>query len=218
MKIRVILSDDHPTVLSGVRHELSRAPTIEIVGTATRTDELVALLSQSTCDVLMTDYAMPGGAFIDGLPLLQFLRRTWPGMKVLVLTTIDNPAMLQEIARCGVQGVLSKLDDVDHLIAAVHALYAGATYFSPSTKKKTGTPAAATQPRSPLTPREAEVIRLYTSGMSISEISAQLNRAKQTVSGQKVKAMKKLGIERDADLFQYAYDTGLLASRSERHE
>ncbi|MBN3794121.1 response regulator transcription factor [Burkholderia sp. Ac-20392] len=212
MNIRVVLADDHPTVLSGVRHELGRAPTIEIVGTVPRSDELIALLANTPCDVVITDYAMPGGTFVDGLPLLQYLRRTWPDMKVIVLTTIDNPAMLQEMAKGGVHGVLSKLDDVGHLIAAVHAVHAGATYFSTTVKERTQAPVSAPQSVPSLTPREAEVIRLYTSGLSISEIAARLNRAKQTVSAQKVRAMKKLGIERDADLFQYAYETGLAAA------
>lgn len=212
MNIRVVLADDHPTVLSGVRHELGRAPTIEIVGTAPRSDALIALLSSTPCDVLITDYAMPGGSFVDGLPLLHYLRRTWPDMKVIVLTTIDNPAMLQEMAKGGAHGVLSKLDDVGHLIAAVHAVYAGATYFSPSVRERTQAPTSAPRSVPSLTPREAEVIRLYTSGLSIGEIAARLNRAKQTVSAQKIRAMKKLGIERDADLFQYAYETGLTAA------
>lgn len=212
MNIRVILADDHPTVLSGVRHELGRVPTIEIVATAACTDDLVALLSGTVCDVLITDYAMPGGRVVDGLPLLQHLRRNWPDMKIIVLTTIDNPAMLQEMMKSGANGVLSKLDDVDHLIAATHAVYAGATYYSPSVQTRTATPDLSPRTEQPLTSREAEVIRLYTSGLSINEIAAQLNRAKQTVSAQKVKAMKKLGIERDADLFQYAYETGLTVS------
>ncbi|ODN64293.1 DNA-binding response regulator [Burkholderia cenocepacia] len=197
--------------MSGVRHELGRTPTIEIAGTAARTDDLIALLSRTPCDVLITDYVMPVGTFVDGLPLLQYLLRTWPGMKVIVLTTIDNRAILQEITRSGVHGVLSKLDDVGHLIAAVHAVHASASYFSPSVKARaqtTGAPHAMPA----LTPREAEVIRLYTSGLSIGEIADQLNRAKQTVSTQKVRAMKKLGIERDADLFQYAYETGMTAA------
>jgi two-component system, NarL family, captular synthesis response regulator RcsB len=213
MKIRLILADDHPTVLSGVRYELSRVPTIEIAGTATCTDELVALLSRAACDVLITDYAMPGGDIADGLPLLKYVRRHWPNVRIIVLTTIDNPAMLSEMAKSGAQSVLSKLDDVNHLIAAVHAVHAGATYFSPNVKVRTA-PSLPQVSRSAqaLTSREAEVVRLYVSGLTISEIAAQLNRAKQTVSAQKVKAMKKLGIERDADLFQYAYETGLAAS------
>ncbi|MBU9323274.1 response regulator transcription factor [Burkholderia gladioli] len=212
MKIRVILSDDHPTVLSGVRHELARVPTVEIVGSALGADELLALLERSHCDVLITDYAMPGGAAVDGLPLLRQLRRGWPAMKVVVLTTIDNPALLKEIAKTGVQGLLSKIDEVDHLIAATHAVYAGANYQSPSVREKLAVQASSARAVEVMTTKEAEVIRLYVSGLSISEIAAQLNRAKQTVSAQKGSAMRKLGIERDADLFQYAYETGLVAA------
>ncbi|MBU9197495.1 MULTISPECIES: response regulator transcription factor [Burkholderia] len=212
MKIRVILSDDHPTVLSGVRHELARVPTVEIVGSALGADELLALLERSHCDVLITDYAMPGGAAVDGLPLLRQLRRGWPAMKVVVLTTIDNPALLKEIAKTGVQGLLSKIDEVDHLIAATHAVYAGANYQSPSVREKLAVQASSARTVEAMTTKEAEVIRLYVSGLSISEIAAQLNRAKQTVSAQKGSAMRKLGIERDADLFQYAYETGLVAT------
>ncbi|MGN4151930.1 response regulator transcription factor [Burkholderia gladioli] len=211
MKIRVILSDDHPTVLSGVRHELARVPTVEIVGSALGADELLALLERSHCDVLITDYAMPGGAAVDGLPLLRQLRRGWPAMKVVVLTTIDNPALLREIAKTGVQGLLSKIDEVDHLIAATHAVYAGANYQSPSVREKLAVQASSARAVEAITTKEAEVIRLYVSGLSISEIAAQLNRAKQTVRAQKG-AMRKLGIERDADLFQYAYETGLVAA------
>ncbi|CAG9251432.1 LuxR family transcriptional regulator [Burkholderia diffusa] len=214
MNIRVTLADDHPTVLSGVKHELGRVPTIEIVATATSTDELVALLSGTVCDVVITDYVMPGGRIVDGLPLLQFLRRNWPDMKIVVLTTIDNPAMLQEMIKSGANAVLSKVDDVGHLIAATHAVYAGATYYSPSVLTKTAAPEISSRTAQPLTSREAEVIRLYTSGLSINEIATQLNRSKQTISAQKIKAMKKLGIERDAELFQYAYETGLVVSGS----
>jgi two-component system capsular synthesis response regulator RcsB len=133
-------------------------------------------------------------------------------MKVVVLTTIDNPALLKEIAKTGVQGLLSKIDEVDHLIAATHAVYAGANYQSPSVREKLAVQASSARTVEAMTTKEAEVIRLYVSGLSISEIAAQLNRAKQTVSAQKGSAMRKLGIERDADLFQYAYETGLVAT------
>jgi two-component system capsular synthesis response regulator RcsB len=57
-----------------------------------------------------------------------------------------------------------------------------------------------------------EVVRLYVSGASINEIAEQLNRSKQTISTQKTSAMRKLGIERDADLFRFAYETGIAAA------
>ena len=64
----------------------------------------------------------------------------------------------------------------------------------------------------PLTRREMEVVRLFVSGLSIGDIAQRLNRGKQTISTQKIMAMRKLGIEREADLFRYAIEMGLISS------
>jgi len=61
-----------------------------------------------------------------------------------------------------------------------------------------------------LSKRELEVVRLFVSGMTIKEISEQLNRSIKTISTQKNTAMRKLGIDRDSELFQYAQSNGLL--------
>ena len=63
-----------------------------------------------------------------------------------------------------------------------------------------------------LTKREFESVRLYVSGLTVNEIAGRLHRSKQTISSQKTSAMKKLGIVREADLFKYAMETGLLTS------
>ncbi|WP_186149466.1 response regulator transcription factor [Burkholderia gladioli] len=208
MKIRLILADDHPTVLSGMQHEIGRAPTLEIVGLAASAGKLIALLDATVCDVLITDYMMPGGGFPDGFPLLLHLRRNWPDLKIVVFTTVDNPGMLREIVGIDVQSVLSKLDAADHLISAAHSVYAGARYYSPSVRGALRAPREQ-RVANTLSSREFEVIRLYVAGNTIGEIALRLNRAKQTVSAQKVSAMKKLGIERDAELFHYAFEIGL---------
>ncbi|SIO72572.1 two component transcriptional regulator, LuxR family [Burkholderia sp. GAS332] len=208
MKIRLALADDHPALLAGIKHELDRFPTLDVIGTARNSSEIIELLSRGTCDVLVTDYAMPGGDYGDGMALLAFLRRRYPDLKIIVFTTIDNPAMSLQISKLGIQSVLNKVDEVGDLITAIHAAYAGATYI-PS-RVRAQTPVSAGGPSGELTSREAEVVRLYVSGMSINAIATQLHRSKQTISTQKVNAMRKLGIERDAELFRYAFESGLV--------
>lgn len=129
-----------------------------------------------------------------------------------MFTVIANAALAGELLNLGVCSVLSKVDDVNHLISAFHAVQTGARYVSPSLEalSNTGASQASTGGTPELTTREAEVIRLYVSGMSIDEIAAQLHRTKQTVSTQKKSAMRKFGIERDAQLFLCAYETGLV--------
>ncbi|MBC8726687.1 response regulator transcription factor, partial [Paraburkholderia sp. 31.1] len=153
------------------------------------------------------------GEYGDGMAMLSFLKRRYPDLKIIVFTTIDNFAIASKMGKIGIQSVLNKSKDVDYLITAIHAVHAGATYFSPTSREQPGRvgPTQAIPPRN-LSGREAEVVRLYVSGVTINEIAAQLNRTKQTVSAQKRAAMRKLGIERDADLFRFAYESGFSAS------
>ncbi|MGU3412580.1 response regulator [Enterobacteriaceae bacterium C23F] len=214
MKIRIILADDHPALLAGLTHELAKLPTLEIVGTAEDSDSLVELINTTEADVLVTDYVMPGGKYGDGMGLLAYIRRARPKLKTLVFTTLDNPALTQELAKLGVNGVLGKTQHTSQLISAIHAIYAGSNYF-PTHDLTTGHSGISQNPseKVTLTKREMEVLRLYISGMSVNEIASQLNRTKQTISSQKAAAMRKLGITRDADLFRYAFESGMSAGQ-----
>lgn len=209
MKIHLLLADDHPALLSGIKHELDSIPSIAIQGVARNSGQLVELLNSKTCDVLVTDYAMPGGTHGDGITFISYLRRHFPELKIVVFTTLDNPGIVQELSKLGVHSVLSKAHETTQLVSAIHAVYAGARYFP---NESISAPGATTRPRSSvpdLTKRELEVVRLYVSGLSVNEIAAQLSRSKQTISSQKASAMRKLGIEREADLFRFAFETGI---------
>jgi len=211
VKIRIIIADDHPVLLSGVRHELAGVPTLNILGCARNSSEIIDLLSQGVCDILITDYIMPGGEFGDGMGMLSFLRRRYPDLKIIVFTTVENGAIIGEMLRMGVHSVLSKVEDIGHLISAIHAVYAGATYLSPSVRANAALNHDSSQQQSggwpKLSRRELEVVRLYVSGHSITDIASQLNRTKQTVSSQKSSAMRKLGVKSDADLFRFVFES-----------
>nr|WP_230945174.1 response regulator transcription factor [Burkholderia territorii] len=204
------MADDHPLLLAGLAHELARAGTIRLVGTARNSTELVALLETDPCDVVVSDYAMPGGEFGDGIALFSFIRRRFPAIRLVVLTMLDNPGVIRTLLANDISCILSKSDATDHLIAAIYAVLANGRYFSPTTAAiiQTITPAGALT--HDLSPRETEVVRLYASGMTINEIAERLHRSKQTVSTQKSSAMRKLGITRDPDLVKYAVEAGLV--------
>jgi two-component system capsular synthesis response regulator RcsB len=163
------------------------------------------------CDILVTDYAMPGGKFGDGMSLISFLRRRHPSVDIIVFTMLNNPAIVREMSAIGVKAVLSKMDDLRHLVSAIVAVGGGAAYLSPHTllRGERSTGARANHGAPALTRREEDVLRLYVAGQSINEIAKQLHRSKQTISAQKMSAMRKIGIERDADLFRFAYEMGM---------
>lgn len=215
--IRLLIADDHPALLLGLQSAITNISSFQLVGTARSSTELVAHLDKYPCDVLVTDYAMPGGEYGDGISMITFIKRRYPDLRVVVVTMMDNPAILSALAAEHVGCIVSKSDDPSHIVPAVHAAFAGGNYYSPTARAILETAKSAhNEPDGPraLTRREAEVIRLYVSGLLIGEIAERLHRSKQTVSTQKNSAMRKLGIVRDADLFKYAIETGLVTSAS----
>ena len=212
--IRVVVADDHPVIRMGVEAAIDSITQLRRVGSAADSTQLVALLSANPCDVLVTDYAMPGGAYGDGLVLLTFLQSKFPSLRIIVMTAIDKPVLIRSLLGCGIDTILSKADDLSHLRAAIQAAHIGRRYFSPSIAnviKQMPTLAGPAR----LSQRETEVIAMYVGGTTINAIAEKLQRSKQTISTQKVSAMRKLGIETDADLFKYAIELGLTRAPSE---
>ncbi|MBE1161030.1 response regulator transcription factor [Dyella sp. 7MK23] len=214
MNIRVAVADDHPTMLAGMGLLLSRAAGITVVGMVTDSTQLVDLLGKSACDVVVTDFSMPGGRYGDGLALLRFLKRRFPHIKLVVFTGIENSEVIKGIMDVGASGVVSKADDLGQVETAIRMAQLGGRYLSPLKNSQLAAPAPAapgnTEQAVKLSKREAEVLRMYAEGLTISEIGARAGRSNKTISAQKVAAMKKLGLKHDADIFRYAQAKGLV--------
>ncbi|EIF30042.1 response regulator containing a CheY-like receiver domain and an HTH DNA-binding domain [Burkholderia sp. Ch1-1] len=211
--IKVVIADDHPTVLGGLVHALEPVSTIQIVATCQNSTELIAALQKQTCDVVISDYAMPSGEYGDGLVLFEYLRRHFPKVGIIALTVMDSPAVIRALISAGVTSILSKSDATGHIITAIHSSYAGGSYLSPTIEQVVNN-SETTGDQQPLSPRELEVARLFASGLSMTDIARRLNRSKQTVSTQKTTAMRKLGVANDVELIRYAIESGLIASPS----
>ena len=111
----------------------------------------------------------------------------------------------------GVAALLSKSDRLDDIASAVRAIKAGETYMSASVVRLLGLAAGSVREGGllALTEKEIEVLRLFVSGSTISEIAAKRERSVKTISHQKMSAMHKLGIRNDPELYNYAHEHGL---------
>ncbi|TDN67885.1 response regulator [Paraburkholderia sp. BL10I2N1] len=210
---RVVVADDHPVILFGAENALLKFPDIQVVARARQSTELIRILHSVSCDVLITDLAMPGGQFGDGLPLIGYLRRNFPTLPIVVLTMLENAALLKRLSELGVESVVNKSDDLGHIGFAVQHVSRKQEYMSPSVRASLESlriNASGKTTEVMLSRRELEVVRLFVSGMTIKEISEQLSRSIKTISTQKNTAMRKLSIERDSELFQYAQSNGLM--------
>jgi len=211
MVFHIVLADDHPIVSSGVRALLEQSPGLRVVAEATSPDELLRVLDSTACQLVVTDFNMPGEQAADGLSLLQLIGRRWPDLPIVVLTQLANPGVLNNIARLGnVRGVVSKSDAMKELPTAVTAATAGRSYLSSAVRKQIeSAQGESADSTTTLSKREAEVMRLFALGHTVSEIARQLNRSVKTVSSQKVEAMRKLGVKSDLEFYAYAREHGL---------
>ncbi|WP_440093034.1 response regulator [Pseudomonas syringae] len=211
--LHVIVADDHPIFLIGLRVVLEQDDLAHVVAEAGNPDALLQALASHACDVLVTDFMMPVERQNDGLRLLQRVRRDFPVLPVIVVTTLSNAGLFQSMLDLGVRGLLSKASLAGELPAAVKGALRGEVFVADSVRRvlrearQYGPDALLAAEH--LSPRELEVLRLLSAGHTVGQIAAQLNRSKQTVSAQKVGAMRKLGLANDAALFIYLQESGM---------
>lgn len=215
--VQLVIADDHPGVVAAVRRLVSGVDGFEVVGEASNADELLAVLGRVRCDLVITDYAMPGSRYGDGILLLEFLVRRHPDLRVMVLTMLETRALMSNILRAGIKVIVSKSDEPQHILEGMHAAAGGRIYLSPMLNAKllcrNGEPQAVhDDPVAKLGKRELEVLRMYVTGKTVSEIALQLNRSVKTISSQKQTAMRKLELGTEAALFDFAVRHGLLGS------
>lgn len=200
---RIVIADDHPFIRLSVESALSKSPFFRVVGSVSNSSDLVAMLDAEQCDVLITDYAMPGGAHGDGMVLIAFLTARYPELRVIVFSGVDKPFLVQALTAQGIKQILSKADKITSLAPSVHAAMARRKYYSPTIINILTALEVAGAGR-PLSSKELSVIEQIMKGMTVKEIAACVGKRKQTVSAQKMRAYEKLGIRSDADLFKYA--------------
>jgi two-component system invasion response regulator UvrY len=206
--IRVLLGDDHRIVREGVKQVLADAPDIEVCAEATNGQEVLVAVQAAQgslgLDVVLLDIAMPGR---DGLEVLQELRKAWPRLPVLMLSTYPEKQYAVRCIKLGAAGYLNKSADPDDMVAAVRKVAGGGVFVTAITAEAlasaVGGAGAKTGPEA-LSHREHQVFRLLTSGHSVSEIGAQLHLAPNTVSTYRARILEKTGTKNDVELTLYA--------------
>lgn len=207
-KLTLVLVDDHPIVLSGLKKTLSQSLNFSIEGEFTNDSDLFAFLNSHTVDVIVTDYMMPNNTqSSDGQNYIQFLRRKYPNTALVVLTMISNPMIIQTLYDSNVNAVVSKEAPLHELIKAITLSGQGKQYRQPivdlTTTIKSRKASTLDERVKTLSPRELEVLRLFVQGKPIVEIAKLLNRSDKTISLQKNAAMRKLRVENNQALISY---------------
>jgi DNA-binding NarL/FixJ family response regulator len=193
--ISVLIVDDHPVVRQGLRVLLEVQDGITVAG-----DGPAALAGalQYAPDVILLDLKLPG---MDGIAVLGELAARDRGSRVLVLTSMTEPASAAAAVRAGAAGVLYKDVDPDALVSAIRAVHDGHLLLAPEAAgpllRSAGSPGAGSPRGGPgaLTSREREVLAELAQGRSNREIARALHVSEKTVKTHVSSVLAKLGVQ-----------------------
>lgn len=209
MTIRVLIADDHPVFLDGLRLLLDTTPGLEVAGTAAGGHALLELAGGTSWDVVVVDLDMPD---LDGAAATRELLRLNPDAAVLVLTMHDDDDSVNRALRAGARGYLLKGAAQGAIARAVQALAEGDTVLHGSVGGRVVRAATDSRP-SPTFPslsaREVEVLDLVARGMSNRAIAEQLFLSVKTVQNRVSDLLGKTASETRAELVARARDAGL---------
>ncbi len=212
-KIRLLLVDDHPIVLDGIKSHLCAQPEFEVVGDASNGQDALRKAKLTLPDVILMDISMP---HMNGLEAISHLRKQVPNAKVLILTMHESKEYIAQVVRSGARGYLLKDSAPAELVGAIKAVHHGEVYFSPSVSRvlvqemTDGSRRAANgAEQQPLTDREREVLSLIAEGLLNKQIADRLGIGVRTIETHRERIMRKLDIHTVAGLTKYAIARGM---------
>lgn len=209
--IRVLIADDHPIVRQGLRRIVEADSGMEIAAEAGDAEALFQALDTVATDLILLDVSMPGQPFLD---TLRAVREKHPTVRVLVLSVHPEDQWAVRALRAGASGYLTKDRSPDQLIEAIQRVHRGGKYVSPSLAEHLAAHLDTNGDRPPhelLSDREFEVMRRLGSGLTVSQIAAELSISAKTVSTYRTRIFEKMAVETNADLVRYAARHGLIA-------
>jgi DNA-binding NarL/FixJ family response regulator len=209
MTIRILLADDHPVYLEGLRMLLDTIDGIEVVGAAADGAALVELADRVAADVAVVDLDMPG---VDGATAAALLRERHPGLDVLVLTMHQEEAMVVRALRAGVRGYVLKSSGPEAIARAIRTVADGDTVLGGGIGAWARTAAArasASGPFPELSGRETEILGLVAEGLTNPQIARRLFISVKTVGNHVSNILAKLGAARRGEAIARARAAGL---------
>lgn len=201
MKMTILLVDDHPIVLEGMKTLLSSLPNIIFVS-ATSAGSTKDIIAGSKVDIMVTDLELPDG---NGTELATFLHEQQPAARVVIYTMHEEAWTIHDILDSDPDAVVMKSDAPSELVKAVKALVSGKGYYSPSFCNMLSV--ANTKPER-LSDRELQVLSLTAEGLSTKESALRLGVTANTIEFHRRRIMMKLNAANAAEMVLRAKELG----------
>lgn len=208
--IKVLIADDHAVVRRGIKQILSEEPDIQVLGEASNSDEVMAMLYKQKWDILILDITMPGK---NGLDAMIEINQRKPELPILILTMHPEKEIAIRAFRTGACGYLTKDSIPGELIKAVRKIHGGGKYIGSDLAESIILSLDEEKPpHTHLSEREFQVLCLIASGHTLSQISEELSLSVKTISTYRARILEKLGLKTNVELTHYALKHKLVAA------
>ena len=213
LKTRILLADDHPIVLRGLKTVLNAQPDFEVVAEATDGEQAVELALSQDVHLVIVDISMPRKT---GLQAAREITQRRPDVRVLILSMHDNEQYLFEAIKAGASGYVLKSAVDRDLVEACRAAMRGEPFLYPGGVRALmrdyveRARAGEVGSGEILTPREEEILKLVAEAHTNEEIGKMLFISKKTVERHRANILEKLGMRDRVELTRYAIRRGLV--------
>ena len=211
-RINLLIADDHTMFLQGIASLLEQEPEINIVGKANNGIEALNIIStEEAIDLIILDISMPE---MDGIELSKILKKEYPEIKILVVSTHSNVNIISRLIRIGVNGYLLKNAEKSELLEAIYSIIEGNNYFSEETEEKYLANQFKIEKQvstlTELSSREKEILILIAHEYNTAEIAEKTFISLNTVNTHRRNLLSKLNAKNTAGLVKYAVENGLV--------
>jgi DNA-binding NarL/FixJ family response regulator len=206
--LKVLIADDHPLMLHGIRRALEASDDIDVIGEARSGEEVLALVERRKPDLVLLDLHMPG---LGGLDCIKEIKRSWPEIKTVVISASDNRANIDSALLEGASAYILKSVSPMDIPSVLRQASTGAVYHVPSAPPPHACAQAPSQGPD-LTPRETTILMAVAGGLTTKAISQDLWLSEHTVKFHLTNIYRKLGVSNRSGAVRYAFENDLAPS------
>ncbi len=208
--IKILVADDHTIVREGLKQILADDASMVVAGEAVDGQEVLEQVRKEEWDLILLDISMPGRGGID---TLKELKAEKPKLPVLILSMYPEEQYAIRAIKAGASGYLTKGSAPEELIEAILKVSQGGRYISPSLAESLAFHVEVNSDKpiqETLSDREYQVMVMIASGKTVSEIAKELSLSVKTISTNRIRALKKMGMKNNSELTFYAIKHGLV--------